>query len=285
MLTRALRDYHASETDLPPGDNGLHNGDAQGFTHRQLAAMLTMLRVQPATFPERRAAMAERLRNDILRHAVDLESARLERVLSAVRQVPREVFVPQTAQDSAYLPAALKIGHGQTISAPLVMAVMTMAAEIGADGHVLDIGTGSGYQAAILSALARSVVSVEILEPLAGQARDRLRDLGYGNVDVVTGDGSLGMRACAPYDAIIVAAGAATIPQTLLDQLKPGGRLVMPIGASAAEEQLVVAHKGADSGVSVYVLGPARFVPLTGVGERPDLPASCLDARRLAGPR
>ena len=152
-------------------------------------------------------------------------------VLDAMRAVPREDFVPGDLAEFAYEDGPLPIGHAQTISQPYIVAVMTAAARVRPGDRVLEIGTGSGYGAAVLSKIAGEVYTVERIEALADSARDRLAALGYGNVHVRCDDGTLGWAEHAPYDAIVVTAGGPTVPRALLDQLKPGGRLVMPLGS------------------------------------------------------
>jgi len=147
--------------------------------------------------------------------------------------------------------------------------VITAQLKLPPNADVLDIGTGSGYQAAVLSPLAGQVSSIEIVEPLALEAAKRLRHLGYRNIDVRAGDGFAGWPERAPFDDIVVAAGAASIPQPLLDQLKPGGRLVMPIGPTSPQEQLLVITKEADGSLTRCTLGLTQFVPFTGRGKRP----------------
>lgn len=154
-----------------------------------------------------------------------------ERVLAAMRIVPRELFMPEITRNSAFDDRALPIGEGQTISQPYMVAIMTELMDLKGEEKVLEIGTGSGYQAAILSLLADKVVTVERIPVLADSAKERMKDLGYDNVSVVVGDGTLGYKKEAPYDAVIVTAGAPSAPRSLLDQLNPdGGRLIIPIG-------------------------------------------------------
>jgi protein-L-isoaspartate(D-aspartate) O-methyltransferase len=178
-----------------------------------------------------------------------------ERVLAAMARVPREAFVPPKARRHAYADAALALPHGQTISQPFIVALICQALELEGDERVLDVGTGSGYQAAVLAALAAEVVSVERIPELAEQARLNLEAAGY-DVEVRVGDGSLGAPDRAPYDAIAVAATTHEVPEPLYDQLAAGGRLVLPI-----DESLVCVTK-TPSGRRARFLSPARFVPL-----------------------
>jgi protein-L-isoaspartate(D-aspartate) O-methyltransferase len=195
-----------------------------------------------------------------------------ERVLEAFAAVPREWFVPADLRRFAYQDRPLPIGHDQTISQPLMVALMIEAMRLGGDEKVLEVGTGSGYQAALLSRLAREVISVERIEALAQAASRRLGELGYDNVRVLVARDELGWPEEAPYDAIVVAAGAPHPPQTLLDQLELDGRLVVPVG-SRKMQQLVRATKSA-YGVTLERLGECRFVPLIGGQEGwPDVEA------------
>jgi protein-L-isoaspartate(D-aspartate) O-methyltransferase len=217
-----------------------------------------------------RAAMVAKIRSD-LRHADPAaDDAALERALTSIGSIRRELFVPQSIRSFAYRPSPLPIGNGQTISDAYIVAIMTAALKLPPNANVLDVGTGSGYQAAVLSLQADRVTSVEIVAPLAESAARLLNRLGYRNVAVHAADGFAGWPAGAPYDGIVVAAGAAQIPQPLLDQLKPGARLVMPIGPSTIQEHLIVATKAIDGSITRCSLGPASFVPLTGRGERPE---------------
>ena len=200
-----------------------------------------------------------------------------DRTLAAVAATDRAAFVPAAERAGAYGDTPLPIGHGQTISDAFIVSVMTAAAKVEPGAAVLEIGTGSGYQAAILARLGARVHSVEIVAPLARSAARRLRHFGYRSVAVRAGDGFLGWPAFAPYDAIIVTAGAAEVPAPLLAQLRPGGTLVMPIGAQWALEQLLVVRKGMDGKLSRCTMGAALFVPLTGRGGRPDHPSGLYD--------
>ena len=193
------------------------------------------------------------------------------RVLDAMRRVPRDVFVPHEAQQAAYDDRALPIGSGQTISQPFMVAAMTEALRLTGSERVLDVGTGSGYQAAILSVLAREVITIERRPELAEMARHALATLERTNVTVLTGDGTLGSPAHAPFDAILVAAGAPRVPEPLKAQLAAdGGRLVIPVGSSAQQSLRIVTRDG-DRFVETEGVG-CVFVPLIGAeawGEEP----------------
>ena len=189
------------------------------------------------------------------------------RVLDALRQVPRQEFVPAPLRYGAYANYPLPIGCGQTISQPYIVALMTDLIRPRPDDVVLEVGTGSGYQAAVLSQLVRQVYSLEIVEELALDASERLRRLGYDNVEVRTGDGHQGWPEHAPYDAIIVTAAALEVPSALLEQLKPGGTLVIPVGGQHAAQDLLVIEKRKEGGFEKRNMLPVAFVPLTGSGE------------------
>ena len=185
-----------------------------------------------------------------------------ERVLAAMARVPRELFVPASLRPYAYDDGALPIGEGQTISQPFVVATICSLLALRGDERALDVGTGSGYQAAVLAELADEVVTVERIAALADAARDRLAEGGYERVEVVVGDGSLGVATRAPFQAIAVAAAAPSIPRALYDQLTEGGRLVVPRGSRRGQE-LVLAVRTA-SGSAERTSIPVRFVPLVG---------------------
>ena len=185
-------------------------------------------------------------------------------VLEAMRAVPREDFLPADLAGYAYEDGPLPIGHGQTISQPYIVAVMTAAARVRPGDRVLEIGTGSGYGAAVLSKIAGEVYTVERIEGLADSARDRLAALGYGNVHVRCGDGTLGWAEHAPYDAIIVTAGGPSVPRALLDQLKPGGRLVMPLGSEPRAQRLIRRTRTGPETYTQDDLEWVAFVPLIG---------------------
>ncbi len=191
-----------------------------------------------------------------------------ERVLAAMDSVPRERFVPEDVQDQAYEDEALPIENGQSISQPYIVAWMTELLRIEPDGWVLEIGTGSGYQAAVLAAMGARVRTIERLPELAASARARLAELGFagpgstGRVEVIVGDGSLGDPEHAPHDRIIVTAGAPTVPGPLVDQLAEGGRLVVPVGPFGEQELILVTRHGGR--ITETAVGGCAFVPLIG---------------------
>jgi len=185
-------------------------------------------------------------------------------LLAAFRAVPREAFVPTGFESAAYADAPLPIGSGQTISQPYIVALTIDAAEIGPRDKVLEIGAGSGYAAAVIGQIATEVVAVERLRELTALAAERMERLGYRNVRIIEGDGTCGCPEEAPFDAIVAAASGSHVPQVLLDQLKPGGRIVMPIGEPNAIQHLVKLTKRADGTLEQRELGAVRFVPLIG---------------------
>jgi protein-L-isoaspartate(D-aspartate) O-methyltransferase len=187
-----------------------------------------------------------------------------ERLLGAFLTVPREEFVPPELAGQAYCDGPLPIGCGQTISQPYIVALMIEAAEVHAGDSVLEVGAGSGYAAAVLGRVARSVIAIERMPELAATARARLARLGFANVRVIEGDGTLGWSEGAPYDAILAAASGREVPQSLLEQLAPGGRLVMPIGSTDEVQHLIKVTRHADGSVKREGLGAVRFVPLIG---------------------
>ena len=182
------------------------------------------------------------------------------RVLAAMERVPRHLFVPASMQESAYEDGPLGIGHGQTISQPYIVALMTEQALSGPSARALDVGTGSGYQAAVLAEVCAEVFSIELLQPLADQARQRLRSLGYDNIHLRCGDGSQGWPEEAPFDVIIAAASPRKVPQPLIDQLALGGRLVTPVGEM--RQSLQVIGKRADGSIAHEDIGAVAFVPM-----------------------
>ncbi|HYM03400.1 MAG TPA: protein-L-isoaspartate(D-aspartate) O-methyltransferase [Stellaceae bacterium] len=189
------------------------------------------------------------------------------RLLAALAQVNRDAFVSADESAYAYENIPLPIGYGQTISQPFVVAIMTELLDLAPEDTVLEIGTGSGYQAAVLAALVKQVYSVERIRELADGARQALAREGYRNVEVRCGDGAQGWPEHAPYDAIIVTAAARTIPPALVEQLRPGGRMVIPVGKNPFEQSLTVLHKKADGEISRRDVLQVAFVPLV-AGER-----------------
>jgi protein-L-isoaspartate(D-aspartate) O-methyltransferase len=183
------------------------------------------------------------------------------RVLAAIKRVPRHEFVPASEKDMAYLNVALPIGHGQTISQPYIVALMTDLLALEPDAIVLEIGTGSGYQAAVLAQMVRQVYSVELIPAIAAKAKARFTRLGITNIEVRVGDGYYGWPEHAPFDGIVVTAAAPQIPPLLVEQLKPGGRLVIPLGRPLDRQDLTVAEKSEDNQLSLRSVLPVAFVP------------------------
>ncbi len=200
-------------------------------------------------------------RRRMVAEQIEARDVRDPRVLAALRRVPRHEFVPESERKHAYADRPLGIGLDQTISQPYVVAAMTELARAGPDARVLEVGTGSGYQAAVLAELAAEVYTIEILEPLARRAEGTLRRLGYANVHVRHGDGWLGWPEAAPFDAIVVTAAPPRVPPALLEQLVEGGRLVIPVGRSWQELEV---HVRTPDGFEVERVFPVRFVPMTG---------------------
>lgn len=184
------------------------------------------------------------------------------RVHEAMASVPRHLFVPSELAREAYQDRPLPIGFGQTISQPYIVALMTELLELTKEQKVLEVGTGSGYQAAVLSMLAKDVYTVEIIEQLGRSAEERLRRLGYGGVKVRIGDGYYGWREAAPFDAIVVTAAADHIPPPLIGQLRPGGRMVIPVGSPFQTQNLLLLTKDASGRLRIRNIAPVRFVPL-----------------------
>lgn len=211
-----------------------------------------------------RAAMIETIRAYALSDAGLLGPQGIsESVLEAMRQTERHRFIPGASCSVAYADRPVSIGQDQTISQPLIVALMTHFAEVKFDHTVLEVGTGSGYQAAILAQLVRKVCTVEIIPPLAEAAAESLRNLGYNNVSVKVGDGYHGWLECGPFNAIIVTAALEHVPPPLIEQLKVGGRLVMPLGPAHATQQLTVVEKIAAGKTKTRSVVLVRFVPFT----------------------
>jgi protein-L-isoaspartate(D-aspartate) O-methyltransferase len=187
-----------------------------------------------------------------------------QRIKTAMQQVPRHEFVPQSMQHSAYMNSPLPIGHGQTISQPFIVALMTDLLGTNENHAILEIGTGCGYQAAVLDRLVKKVYSLEIVSALATEAKERLRRLGYNNVEVREGDGYYGWREFAPFDGIIVTAATPEVPEELIDQLKVGGKLVLPVGYPYDRQELVVVSRGENGSIRQEDVLAVSFVPMTG---------------------
>ncbi|MCK6452477.1 MAG: protein-L-isoaspartate(D-aspartate) O-methyltransferase [Alphaproteobacteria bacterium] len=185
------------------------------------------------------------------------------RVLAVMGKVPRHEFVPEDLRDAAYANRPLPIGYGQTISQPLIVAMMTDLLQLEPDHVVLEVGTGSGYHAAVVAGLARRVYTIEIVPALAEMSARRLRRMGYDNVEVRAGDGYYGWQSAAPFDRILVTAAAGHVPPPLIEQLRPGGRMVIPVGGAFLLQHLVLVEKDAAGSIRTRQLLPVSFVPLT----------------------
>ncbi len=217
-----------------------------------------------ATFEQQRAALVTAIENNVRETSAYTGIERLDdAVMDAMATVPRHEFVPRRVRDQAYANRPLPIGENQTISQPYIVALMTHLAGVGADSTVLEIGTGSGYQAAVLGEIVDEVYTIEIVEPLGRRAAATLETLGYDNVSVRIGDGYAGWPEAAPFDAIVVTAAPEDVPEPLIEQLAPGGRLVVPVGAQGSSQSLQVISKSADGEVSASDVLPVRFVPFT----------------------
>lgn len=204
-------------------------------------------------------------RVNMVQNQIEARGVKDKRVLDAMLKVPRHKFVPVHLRVSAYVDSPLPIGEGQTISQPYIVALMTELLELDKDEKVLEIGTGSGYQAAVLAELAKEVYTIEILEPLAERSEKRLKDLGYDNIKVKCGDGFFGWEEYAPFDAIIVTCAPGKVPQPLIEQLAEGGRMVIPVGEYYQELELITKENGKIKTISVI---PVRFVPMLGEAQK-----------------
>lgn len=210
--------------------------------------------VDEGTFTRQRKRMVE--------EQIAYRGVQDKRVLEAMESVPRHLFIPEENRSYSYYDQPVPIGFGQTISQPYIVAFMTELLQAGSNDVVLEVGTGSGYQAAILARLVKQVYTIEIIEDLGKEAQKRLKLLGYTNVEVMLGDGYKGWPEHAPFDAIIVTAAAEHIPQPLIDQLKPGGRMIIPVGGVYAVQDLMLITKDVSSKVIKESIIPVRFVPL-----------------------
>jgi len=232
-----------------------------------LAAILGCGGALASDFTTLRGRMVEEIASDVRATALYIDKQALdERVMQAMGQVPRHAFVPPEQIAYAYENRPLPIGYGQTISQPYIVALMTDLAEVSAGDRVLEVGTGSGYQAAILGELGVEVYSIEIVPELAELAARRLHELGYENIHTRQGDGYHGWEEREPFDAILVTAAASHIPPPLIRQLKPGGRMLVPVGGRFQVQQLMLVEKTTAGKVKTRQVLPVRFVPL--VGER-----------------
>jgi protein-L-isoaspartate(D-aspartate) O-methyltransferase len=216
-------------------------------------------------YAEARARMGEVVQQHAARAGAALAGGEIDpAVLEVMRRIPRHEFVPEEVREQAYEDRPLAIGYGQTISQPFMVAIMTDLLDLGPGDAVLEIGTGSGYQAAVLSPLSDRVYSIEIVPQLGESAAERLARLGFENVETKVGDGYYGWPENGPFDAIVVTAAASHIPPPLIQQLEPGGRMVIPVGTAFFNQQLMLVEKQADGSIISRQLLPVRFVPLTG---------------------
>ena len=212
-----------------------------------------------------RQHMVRLIEDDVTRTSIYLDKEVLDpKVMQAMNTVPRHKFVPSNRRSEAYHNNPLPIGHGQTISQPYIVAIMTDLLKLSPQHKVLEIGTGSGYQAAILAELVDHVYTIEIIEPLGLQAAELFKQLTYKNITTKIGDGYYGWEAHAPFDAIIVTAAASHIPHPLIQQLKPGGQMMIPVGSNFLTQQLLLVKKTQDGHITTRQILPVRFVPLTG---------------------
>ena len=230
------------------------------------AVLIMATQLLPADeFKAERERLVWEIQEDVIRTSAYIGRRSFdERVMAAIGQVPRHLFVPPEMVSSAYENRPLPIGHGQTISQPYIVALMTDLLEPEDTHVVLEVGTGTGYQAAVLAELVDHVYSIEIIEALATSAGKRLQSLGYDNVTTKLGDGYYGWEEHAPFDAIIVTAAASHVPPPLIEQLKPGGKMVIPVGGRFMTQLLLLLEKGDDGEIVTRQIGAVRFVPLTG---------------------
>jgi protein-L-isoaspartate(D-aspartate) O-methyltransferase len=226
-----------------------------------LGAIVILMACGVARSPERPEQDLAELRKRMVADQMRARDIRDPRVLAAMERVPRHRFVPPESQSSAYEDHPLAIGHGQTISQPYIVAFMSQALDVRPTDKVLEIGTGSGYQAAVLGELAGEVYTIEIVEPLAHSAKKTLDELGYRNVHVRAGNGYAGWPEHAPFDRIMVTAAPDEVPPALIEQLKPGGLMAIPVGTVIQELRIM---RKTDKGMDILQTLPVRFVPMTG---------------------
>jgi len=238
---------------------------AAGLSVYLLSIVMTMNVCADERFASQRQQMVREIRQNVADTTRYIGRPALnERVMSAMGTVPRHEFVPPSMQSSAYENRPLSIGHGQTISQPYIVALMTDLVDLDEQDTVLEIGTGSGYQAAILSELVHKVYTIEIVEALGLSAAKRLQKLGYNNVETRLGDGYYGWPEQGPFDAIVVTAASSHIPPPLVQQIKPGGIMLIPVGSQFQVQQLTLVRKDEKGDVITRQVLPVRFVPLTG---------------------
>ena len=236
-----------------------------GLALTALMCVSLVISAAETDFDRRRASLVSELHSELGQLAPRLEQGGVsDEVLDAIGRVPRHEFVPEDQRRYAYDNRPLPIGYGQTISQPLIVALMTDLLQLEPGFRVFELGTGSGYQAAVLAELGAHVYSMEIVEPLAQAARERLERLGYSQVQVRGGDGYLGWPEQAPFDVIIVTAAGDHIPPPLIRQLRPGGRMILPVGGRYVTQQLVLVDKEPDGSIMTREILPVRFVPITG---------------------
>jgi len=240
------------------------------YRHPLFQGCLLLLLSLPAAhagddFAQARQQLIEAIEQDVEDTSLYLDRQALDpRVMAAMGTVPRHEFVPPAQRPYAYDNRPLPIGYGQTISQPYIVALMSDLIKPRPGDRVLELGTGSGYQAAILAELTGEVYSIEIVEELGRQSSERLSRLGYDNITLRTGDGYYGWEEHAPFDAIVVTAAASHVPPPLVAQLKPGGRMVIPVGSRFLTQQLVLVEKQTDGQLVTRQILPVKFVPLTG---------------------
>ena len=239
------------------------------YRHRLFCNCVVLLLLASAAqadeYAQARQQLVEVIEQDVRDTSLYLDKEALDpRVMTAIARVPRHEFVPAEQRRYAYANRPLPIGYSQTISQPYIVALMSDLIKPQADDRVLELGTGSGYQAAILAELTGQVYSIEIIEALGKQVGERLSRLGYDNVTTRIGDGYYGWEEHAPFDAIVVTAAASHVPPALVAQLKPGGRMVIPVGSRFLTQQLVLIEKQANGQLITRQILPVKFVPLTG---------------------
>lgn len=236
-------------------------------THTRAIAIVAVVVLAAGLYPRRTTAQQEpdvfdNRRREMVRTQIAARGIEDEVVLDAMRAVPRHLFVPESQRSAAYTDRPLPIGHGQTISQPYIVAYMTELVRPDQDDVVLEVGTGSGYQAAVLAQIVDTVYTVEIIPELAAAAGERIRDIGYRNVVVRHADGYYGWAEHAPFDAIVVTAASEHIPPPLVEQLRDGGRMVIPVGTPFRTQMLMLVTKDGDE-LKTRSLAPVRFVPFT----------------------